>query len=187
MQSIMDYLVDNSQSAFVLGRVITDNIIMSHELVQGYGRKGISPRCMLKVDMESIWLVKVALLGQIFTCLRFPPTSVSCIMTCLNTISYSIIINGQPSAPFQARKGPRQGDPVSPSSLSWLWNISQGCWWHLKKLQISNSTLNVESWELSNLDLLMTCCFAGVILSQYNCFSNCFLKFSQASGFKTNC
>lgn len=51
MQEVMDSLVDQSQSAFVPSRLITDNIILSHEFVKGYGQKGITPRCMLKIDM----------------------------------------------------------------------------------------------------------------------------------------
>lgn len=51
----MDGIVDNSQSAFVPGRLITDNIILSHELVKGYGRRGLSPRCMLKLDMQKAY------------------------------------------------------------------------------------------------------------------------------------
>ncbi|XP_070040460.1 uncharacterized protein [Nicotiana tomentosiformis] len=51
----MDILVDNCQSTFVPGRVISDNIILSHELVKGYGRRDISPRCMVKVDMQKAY------------------------------------------------------------------------------------------------------------------------------------
>lgn len=31
------------------------NIILSTELVKGYERKGVSPRCMLKVDMRKAY------------------------------------------------------------------------------------------------------------------------------------
>lgn len=48
----MDNLIGISQATFVPGRVISDNIILSHELVKGYGRKGITPRCMIKLDMQ---------------------------------------------------------------------------------------------------------------------------------------
>lgn len=51
----MDVLMDKDQSAFVHGRWINDNIILGTELVKGYGRKGVSPRCMLKVDMRKTY------------------------------------------------------------------------------------------------------------------------------------
>ncbi|XP_019237786.1 PREDICTED: uncharacterized protein LOC109217943 [Nicotiana attenuata] len=55
LQGVMDGLVDKSQSAFVPRRLINDNIIFSHELVKGYGLKGISLRCMMKMDMKKAY------------------------------------------------------------------------------------------------------------------------------------
>nr|XP_009623102.1 uncharacterized protein LOC104114380 [Nicotiana tomentosiformis] len=54
-KGVMDDIVDRSQSSFVPRRLINDNIIMSHELVKGYGRKGLSPRYVLKVDMKKAY------------------------------------------------------------------------------------------------------------------------------------
>nr|XP_009763385.1 PREDICTED: uncharacterized protein LOC104215309 [Nicotiana sylvestris]XP_016465127.1 PREDICTED: uncharacterized protein LOC107788003 [Nicotiana tabacum] len=52
LQTVMESLVDMSQAAFVPGRILSDNILLGHELVKGYGRKGVSPRCMVKIDMQ---------------------------------------------------------------------------------------------------------------------------------------
>lgn len=38
---------------------------------------------------------------------------VNWVMECINIISYSILINGKPIVPFQARKRLSQGDPMS--------------------------------------------------------------------------
>ncbi|XP_075104845.1 secreted RxLR effector protein 78-like [Nicotiana tabacum] len=111
----MDTLVENSQSAFVLGRVITANIILSHELVKGYGRKGVSPRCMIKLDMQKAYdSLEWVFLEQVLHSLNFPDRFVKWILSCICSVSYSIMINGKPTKPFGAKKGLRQGDPISP-------------------------------------------------------------------------
>lgn len=53
-QGVIEYLVDPSQAAFVPGRMLTDNVILSDELIKGYGKKGISPICMFKIDMQRL-------------------------------------------------------------------------------------------------------------------------------------
>lgn len=55
MQCVMEVLVDKNQSAFVPRWLINDNIILINELVKGYGRKGVSPICMLKVAMKKVY------------------------------------------------------------------------------------------------------------------------------------
>lgn len=55
MKDVMNILIDNNQSTFVLGRGIMDNIVLSYELIKHYGRKGVSPRCMIKIDMKKAY------------------------------------------------------------------------------------------------------------------------------------
>nr|XP_016500683.1 PREDICTED: uncharacterized protein LOC107819114 [Nicotiana tabacum] len=112
---IMDSLIDESQEVFVPGKVITDNIILSYELVKGYGRKGVSPRCIIKIDMQKAYdSIEWLFLEQVLNDMNFPEIFVRWIMVCISTVSYSIVINGKSSAPFTAKRGVRQGDPLSP-------------------------------------------------------------------------
>lgn len=104
-----------SQAVFVPGRVLNDNILLGHELVKGYGRKGISPRCMVKIDMQKAYdSLEWKFLEQVLKELNILEKFLSWIMTYVTKMSYSIVINGKPTTPFDAKRGVRQGDPLSP-------------------------------------------------------------------------
>lgn len=55
MQKILGGIVCDAQAGFVPGRRIGDNIILAHELVKGYTRKHITPRCMIKIDLQKAY------------------------------------------------------------------------------------------------------------------------------------
>lgn len=90
---------------------------MAHELVKHYTRKHISPRCMLKVDLQNAYdSVEWIYIEQVMVGLGSPEKFITWIllMHCVRTVSYSITITGEPTEPFGAEKGLRQGDPMSP-------------------------------------------------------------------------
>ncbi|XP_039009368.1 uncharacterized protein LOC120137752 [Hibiscus syriacus] len=45
-------MISASLSAFVKGISITDNTLLAQEIVKGYSRKNISPRCVIKIDLQ---------------------------------------------------------------------------------------------------------------------------------------
>ncbi|XP_016495240.2 uncharacterized protein LOC107814346 [Nicotiana tabacum] len=55
IKRVIEVIIGKSQSAFIEGRSIIDNILFSHELFKGYNRKGLLPRCMLKVDIRKAY------------------------------------------------------------------------------------------------------------------------------------
>lgn len=55
LQAVVNDIVRDYQSAFIKGRVIFDNIVMSLELIKDYGKKNVSPRCMLKIDLQKAY------------------------------------------------------------------------------------------------------------------------------------
>ncbi|WMV34807.1 hypothetical protein MTR67_028192 [Solanum verrucosum] len=55
MQKVMARIISEAQSGFIPGRKIVDNIILATELVKAYSRQHISPRCMLKIDLQKAY------------------------------------------------------------------------------------------------------------------------------------
>lgn len=51
LQVVLSDIINENQSAFIKERVIFYNIILSHELIKGYGRN-ISPTCMVKIYLQ---------------------------------------------------------------------------------------------------------------------------------------
>jgi len=89
--------------------------MVSHELFKSYNRKGISPRCVLKVDLRKAYdTLEWVFLEKLLSDLGFPAKFVHWIMTCVSTISYSLLLNGGLTPLFPAKRGIRQGDPMSP-------------------------------------------------------------------------
>ncbi|XP_074323233.1 uncharacterized protein LOC141660169 [Apium graveolens] len=52
LKHVMPHIINISQSAFVQGRQISDNIFMAQELFHGYTRVSGVPKCALKIDLH---------------------------------------------------------------------------------------------------------------------------------------
>ncbi|KAH0685676.1 hypothetical protein KY284_016229 [Solanum tuberosum] len=74
LHNVMNYLVDPGQAAFGPGRMMTDTVLLSHEL-------------------------------EVLAGMQVPQRFIGWIMSCVRTASYSILINGCPSAYFKGKRG----------------------------------------------------------------------------------
>ncbi|GJS60553.1 hypothetical protein Tco_0655337 [Tanacetum coccineum] len=108
-------IVSPNQSAFVPGRSITDNILLTQELMHNYHLDRGSPRCAFKVDIQKAYdTVDWSFLRMVLLGFGFHDKMVNWIMECVTTTSYSICINGTLHGYFKGKRGLRQGDPLSP-------------------------------------------------------------------------
>nr|GEZ33649.1 hypothetical protein [Tanacetum cinerariifolium] len=80
----LHFLINQNQSAFVPGRCISNNILLTHKLMHNYHLDRGVPRCAFKI------------------------------MECVKTTSFSISINGSLHGHFKGKRGLRQGEPISP-------------------------------------------------------------------------
>ncbi|CAN1152031.1 LINE-1 reverse transcriptase homolog [Linum perenne] len=114
--SCLPEVISSSQSAFVKGRSIGDNILMAHELVNGYHLKHISPRCAIKIDLRKAFdSVDLSYVLMVMTAMGFPAQFIKWINGCLSSVMISVGVNGGSVGYFKGVKGVRQGDPLSPA------------------------------------------------------------------------
>ncbi|XP_023633818.1 uncharacterized protein LOC111829312 [Capsella rubella] len=104
------------QTAFIPGRLITDNIIVTHELLHSLRTKNLkTPYMAIKLDIAKAFdKVEWNYIEAVMKRLGFAEKWCSWIMKCITTVSYSVLVNGSPSKKIIPQRGIRQGDPLSP-------------------------------------------------------------------------
>lgn len=153
VKKVLPLIISEHQSTFLSNRLITDNILIAfeafHKLHMSKNfKKGFVG---IKIDMAKAYdRIEWSFLNNTLITMGFPINLVNTIMRCVSTVSFSILINGQPSNDFTPHRGLRQGDPLSPylfiicaEVLSGL--IAKGqADGHIHGIQITNTALAIS-------------------------------------------
>ena len=116
-KKILRTIITEHQSAFVKNRLISDNILVAFESLNSM--KNMSSRktryMAIKLDMSKAYdRVEWGYLENVIRKMGFNKRWIGLIMVCVKTITYSIMVNGEPQGLIHPTRGIRQGNPLSP-------------------------------------------------------------------------
>ena len=117
LKKFLPSLISEHQSAFAKERLISNNIMVAfktlhHMKNHNSGKHGFMA---IKLDISKAYdQVKWVYLERLMEKMGFCARWVALIMSCVKTVSYSIMVNGEPTGMIYPKRGIRQGGPLSP-------------------------------------------------------------------------
>ena len=112
LKQVFPQIISLTQSAFVLGRLIMDNVLVAYETLHTMHcrKKGKKRSLALKLDISKAYdRVEWPFLKEIMHKLGFPDRWIDRVMSCVTTASFSMLINGKPHGNIHPSRGIRQG------------------------------------------------------------------------------
>ena len=117
LKVILPYIIFENQSTFLFGRLIIDNVLVVFELMHylEHKKEGKDGFAAIKLDMSKAYdRLEGGFIKLVMIKMGFHEKWVELVMHCINSVSYSILVNGAAYGNITPTRDLRQGDPISP-------------------------------------------------------------------------
>ncbi|XP_077246096.1 uncharacterized protein LOC143885953 [Tasmannia lanceolata] len=188
LRSKIHCLINPTQSAFIKGRSIHENILLTHDILHRFHLDSSKSSMCLKVDLSKAFdnICRESLLS-FMSDQGFNSIWIQWIRGCIEKPSFSVLINGTPQGHFTSSNGLRQGDPLSPL----LFTIAMKMLSILVEKALSKEKIStpfhfkdISITHLLFADDLMF--FLNGDLATAKGIQNCLKSFSKISGLEAN-
>lgn len=117
LKSCLNTLISDNQSAFIEGRLLTDNALLAYDINhcikrRTQGKHGIAG---LKLDISNAYdRLEWGYIESMLDKFGFKNRWIQRVMACIKSVTYSFMNNGKVFGDVCPQRGIRQGDPIFP-------------------------------------------------------------------------
>jgi len=128
LKLVLPEIISPTQSAFVPGRLITDNVLLAYELTHYLNQRRWGINGVAAIDMSKAYdRVEWCFLEKMMLKLGFTAQWVNMIMKCVMTVNYCINVNGEYSSNIFPQRGCVKGTLCPLIFLSYVRKVCQQC------------------------------------------------------------